>query len=239
MITRLAHFIVALTALLLSSCIDSHEEVWINGNGSGRAEITYVVPKSAAMTQGGKEGIRAVVEKQISLAEGLRDTQIEITEEGDRIKVFVRVAFDSVLKLSELTTGPAAEQMTPAAKHFSGETDIRYKGRDVQVTRKISPGRAMPGASFMPTSTWKGHQLRYTMHLPQAALHSNATRTENQGRTLIWEIPLADAISKPIITRFETRIPIPWWSLVILTLLVILSGWFLRRWMKRRLLARS
>jgi len=232
--SRLARFSVVLTALWLVSCIDSHEEVWIDGDGGGRAEITYIVPRSAVITQGGREGLRATVQKQIGATEGLRDTKIEITEENDRIRVFVSLAFDSVLKLSELATVETVAELPPAARHFAGETDIQVKGRDVRVTRTISPGKALPGSSFMPASRWNGHQLRYTIHLPQAVLNSNATRTENMGRTLIWEVPLADAISKPIVTSFETRIPIPWWAIAVLTSLVVLSVWLLLRWIKRR-----
>lgn len=232
--SRFVRFIIFLSALWLVSCIDSHEEVWIDGNGAGRAEITYLVPRAAVITQGGRDGLRATVEKQIGAAEGLRDTKIEITEENDRIRVFVSLAFDSVLKVSELVTAEALAELPPAARYFAGETDIQIKGRDVRVTRTISPGKALPGSGLLPVSEWKGHQLRYTIHLPQAVLDSNATRTENKGRTLIWEVPLADAISKPVVTRFETRIPIPWWAIAILTSLVVLSGWLLHRRIKRR-----
>jgi hypothetical protein len=232
--SRFAKSIIFLSALWLVSCIDSHEEVWIDGNGAGRAEITYMLPRSALITQGGRDGLHSTVEKLIGESKDLRDTKVEITEENDRIRVFVSLAFDSVLKVSELVTVEALAGLPPAARHFVGETDIKMEGRDVRVTRTISPGKALPGSGFMPASEWKGHQLRYTIHLPQAVVDSNATRTENKGRTLIWEVPLADAISKPVVTRFEARIPIPLWVIAILTFLVVLAGSLLHRRIKRR-----
>jgi hypothetical protein len=33
---------------------------------------------------------------------------------------------------------------------------------------------------------------------------------EDAGRTLIWDIPLAQAVKSPVITRFKMDMPIPW-----------------------------
>jgi hypothetical protein len=234
MLDKIPRFLAALAACLLASCIEGHEEVWIHADGSGRAEVTYLIPAKAAVARGGPDGFRQSIEKELAVIDGFRETKVEVTRQDERLRIFVSLAFDSALALRELTTAEGASALSPAARHFSGETDIRFKGLNVEVTRTMSPGKALPGAGFLPASNWQGRQLRYTMHLPQAVLASNATRVENHGRTLVWEIPLADAIAAPVVTRFETRVPIPWWAYAVLAGAVTVPlGWWLRRRMAR------
>jgi hypothetical protein len=61
----------------------------------------------------------------------------------------------------------------------------------------------------MPASSLEG-RLVTIMHLPAPASDSNATRTENRGRTLVWETPFATAVKSPVTYRFKMRAPLPW-----------------------------
>lgn len=64
--------------------------------------------------------------------------------------------------------------------------------------------------------------MTYIMHLPSVPMESNATRVENAGRTLVWDIPLSQALKSPVVTRFKMQIPIPWH--LVATIAVPLSG---------------
>jgi hypothetical protein len=200
-----------LLTLVLASCIDGKEEFWIEANGSGRAEITYDIPATAAAFSGGENGIRSQIQKLLDDAPKLTTRQVLVHTQKDRIIVKINIAYDSALDLIEIKDGTAIQQVPKAAQHLLGTIDFRLSGRTVHLTRTINPGKAIPGTFFIPKSQFAGRSLTYITHLPVPTESSNATRTENNGKTLIWEFPLASALQNPIVTRYQVKMPIPWW----------------------------
>ncbi|MFN9821119.1 MAG: hypothetical protein ACK56K_10530, partial [Akkermansiaceae bacterium] len=53
--------IACLVTLLVSSCLDSHEEVWINADASGKARVQLSLPTSAVVANGGEKEIRSMI----------------------------------------------------------------------------------------------------------------------------------------------------------------------------------
>ena len=104
-------------------------------------------------------------------------------------------------------------QLPSSANNLAGKVETAIIGRTIDFKRTISPGAAFPGSRFMPASNFRDHHLVYIIHLPLAAKESNATRTENNGKTLVWDFPLDQAIQKPVTTHFVAPIPIPHWVL--------------------------
>ena len=209
MFRRIALQICLLAACLFaSSCIDGKEEIWLDANGSGRAEFTYDVPSKAAALHGGATGVDELIS---SFLEGQPGATHTVTSEDGRLKVFVRLPFDSPQDLKNLASPEKAGTLPPSFKYFAGTIDIQRSGRTFEISRTVDPGKALPGARFIPKSQLVGRQLSYIIHLPIPAEESNATRTEDSNRTLIWEVPLAKGLSAPIATRFKAVIPIPGW----------------------------
>ena len=198
------------TAVALSSCIDGREEVWLEADGSGRSEISYTIPSTIATMQGGEEGIRKMINGFLKDTPEITSSDCEISEEEDRLRIKVRAAFDSALDLKEVAEGPSIGKLPSSASHLAGVVDVKIRGRTLDFSRSISPSKALPGSSFLPASQFESHRLVYIMHLPTVAFENNATRVENNGRTLIWDIALLDALKTPIVTRFQMEIPIPW-----------------------------
>lgn len=217
--------IVLLAACLLTSCIDCHEEIWLEADGSGHADISYTLPAAAAKFQGGEAGVRKQIEKFLAETKEIKSSACEVTTEGDRLKIRVRAAFDSALDLKEISSGGAMAELPSSATNLAGKVEVSVKGRTVDLSRTISPGAALPGAGFMPASTFEGHRLVYIIHLPMAAKESNATRTEDDGRTLIWDFPLAEAVRTPVTTQFSADIPIPRWMLIAAAPVALVVGW--------------
>lgn len=216
--------ILVAAACLLSSCIDGHEEIWLEANGSGRAEISYSLPKAAARFQGGEAGVSEMIGKFLADNPAIRSSSHRVSTEGDRLTVLVSATFDSALDLKKFATGPALKALPSSATALAGEVTIRTRGRTVDFERRIAPGSALPGAGLLPASTFEGRSLRYTIHLPVAPLESNATRTLNDGRTLVWDFPLADAIRTPFTTRFVANVPIPPWLLAAASALLLAAA---------------
>ncbi len=216
-------------AALLASCIDGREEVWVNADGSGRAEVSYSLPAAAARFQGGEAGVRRMIEGFLQDAPGISTSSCEVTTEGDRLKIRVRTTFDSALELKEISTGDAMGKLPSSATGLTGDFQVAVKGLSIDFARTITAGDALPGVGFIPVSQFKDRQLTYIFHLPQAATSSNATRTENSGRTLVWDFPLAQAIQGPVTTRFTAPIPLPRWAVFTTCILTAVIAIFAAR----------
>ena len=207
---------------LLASCIDGREEIWLNADGSGRAEVSYSLPAAAAKLQGGETGVQQMIEGFLKDTPAISASSCEVTTVGDRMHIRVRTSFDSALELKDISTGEALGKLPSSATGLTGDFKIDVHGLTVNFARTIKAGEALPGAGFIPVSRFKDRQLTYIIHLPQAATDSNATRTENSGRTLVWDFPLAVAIQGPVVTRFTAPVPLPRWAVVTVWILAAL-----------------
>ncbi len=211
---RFRHFIRLLaiaSACLLVSCIDGHEEIWLNADGSGHADVTYRIPSAAARFQGGESGLREMVGEFLKEAPGIKTSGYEVTSQDDRLNIHVQVAFDSALDLQEISKSDSIRNLPESATGLTGEIQVNVSGRSVVVERRIDLGKALPGSSLVPLSNWDGHGLTYIVHLPLAATESNASKVTDSGKTLEWNFPLAEAIKGPMTTRFVAPVPIPSW----------------------------
>ena len=201
---------------MLSSCIDGREEYWLARDGSGVAEVIYEVPAKVVALKGGDAGIQQLIENWIAGTPEVRREVCEVTTTGDRTRVHVRLAFDSALKLFELSksgSGSASPTLPSAFQHLVGTFDFRLHGRDVEFTRTVSPGKAFLNGLLLPKHETDGRRLVYTLHLPEPAIESNATQTLDGGKTLVWDRALADGLKQPLVTHLKARVPVPYWMI--------------------------
>ena len=203
------HAAVAAAALLAAACVDSREEYWIDSRGGGRAEITLTIPATALRLQGGEQGVTEMIDSFMREIPGVEMTHRGVETHGDRATVEIKLKFGSALDLAEFANSPALRELPSAVRQLTGMVDVSLSGRELSYTRSSHPGRVIPVVSLLPSSRFDG-RLVTIIHLPAAAKESNATRLENDGRTLVWDRPLADAMKAPLVTRFKMDIPIPW-----------------------------
>jgi hypothetical protein len=198
-------------AVLLVSCIDGREEIWLNADGSGRADITYDLPAAAAGFKGGEDGVRKMLGDFLKSTPALKNPTFEVTTHDGRLKIHVQTSFASALELKDLSKSSSMEKLPSSASGLTGYTTVNVDGLTVDFARTIDAGSALPGSFFLPASQFENRGLSYIIHLPGPAIDSDATRTEDEGRTLIWDFPLTQAIKGPVTTRFKARIPVPTW----------------------------
>lgn len=221
-------------ALVSASCIDSREEFWLEADGSGRAEIRISAPAAALAMKGGEDGVSRMIDDFVRNAPEIRDSSHQVRAEGDRAVIKLRIAFDSALDLVDLAQGPSAGALPDAAKHLAGDVKVGFKGRTLELERSASPGKALPGSAFLPAKTLAGHRMISIVHLPAPAFDHNATRVENGGRTLVWNVPLAEAVRKPVVSRFKMKVPLPLGLMGAIGAPVsLLALWGLVRWRRR------
>jgi hypothetical protein len=214
----ITRFLAIAAAGLLTSCIDGHEEIWLNADGSGRADATYSLPAAAASLQGGESGIHRMIEEFLRATPAISNSSCAVTTVGDRLKIRVQTRFDSALDLKDISASSAIKKLPSAAHGLAGEIKAEVRGLSVDFARTMRLGDALPGSQFIPASQLAGRNLTYIIHLPKAATDSNATRTEDSGRTLIWDFPLSEALQGPITTRLTAPIPIPIWAIATISI---------------------
>ncbi len=207
--------LLLLAGWLLTSCIDSHEEVWVEADGSGRAELRVSVPAAAAVFHGGENGVREMVREFLDSAPQLKNSSSSLSVHDGRMEVKVAASFDSPADLVKIPSGDSVRNLPGPAEGLAGSVEFHVEGRSFEVARTIHAGKALPGSMFMPASQTKGRSLVYIIHLPSPPRASNATRTENDGRTLVWDFPLATALKGPFTIGFEGKVPLPRWLLAL------------------------
>lgn len=212
-IRHLFRLLACAGCLLLFSCIDGHEEYWLEADGSGRALIRYDVPAAFAASMGGIAGIEEVLDRFIRETPTLTDATRQVTRREERLTVELKASFKSVVDLIDSVSGDSA--LVPAGvesplEPLIGKFDVRQQGLKVDFTRTVFPSKALPGSFFMPAAQLDGRHLVYILHLPTAARESNATRTEGDGRTLIWDQPFKGGAVKQLALRFKADLPLPW-----------------------------
>ena len=196
--------------LLLTSCIDLREELWVADDGSGHTEITCDLPASATRMHGGDTAMREKIDAFLLAAPVLTASRCEVVTAGNSTRIIIHASFDSAMDLQQIRSSPAFKRLPSGASHLAGEIRADVRGRTLDFTRTLSPSAALPGWSLLPASQLDGHHLVYIIHLPAPATQSNATSVSDAGRTLLWDMPLALALKAPFSNHFLMPIPIPW-----------------------------
>ncbi len=225
---------ILLVLLTLPSCLDSEEEVWINADSSGAGRITLTVPSAATSLHGGEAGVKKLAEDFLKSSPAFSTYLVETKTENRRTTVTAAFTFDNALDLLDPSLAENMENLPGGGSEFMGKTEIEFQGLNLAFSRRTELSKAIPGAIFFPKSQLTGHQVKTTIHLPKAATSHNATSTADAGRTLIWITPLATAMRQPVETNFTMPLPIPWLTIAVAALTILLLFSFLIHYLLRR-----
>lgn len=227
--------------LLLSGCFDVHEELWVNRDGSGKAELTYVIPASAVFMLGGTEGVEEKIRSMISRQPPLSLDALEVKETEDGVRISGTVSAKSMLSLLDLKKGESSRELPAAALDIAGNFDVRLQGLDIDLTRTVKVREALGLMSLaVGKEEREKRRLVCILHLPMPPEESNAMTIEDGGKTLKWETTLGDALKKPLVTHVRARMPIPtaaWYAAALLVVALIALGRMIWKWRKRALQA--
>lgn len=238
MTNRACRFLLALAVLLISSCLDGQEEFWFERDGSGRLEVEYQLPVFAVAAMGGEAKLENVVRDFFSKQKGIvLDDFVHEKSEAQSV-IRIKAHFDSVIELVKLfdtSAGESSGSLPDPMRKLLGNIVIVRDGMSVDFKRSIDPSGIIGSGLLAPSrEQMEGHHLHYTMHLPSKATSSNAHEVLDDGRTLVWRYPLAEALEHPVETNFIAPIPIPAWLCILLgcTLSVIL--WLIAKGVRKR-----
>lgn len=233
---------VLLACLVLASCFDIREEVWVHADGSGRAKFDYRFPDEALIPLGGKDRLEAKLRRTFENSENLELDRLELTENDGELHLSVGWKIDSMLELRELTESPAFQDLPPSSREFAGTFEMKIEGLEVDFRREMNLRDALGFTAFaIGPNQRRERTIEVVIHLPAAARRHDADRTADGGRTLIWDRTLGEALDTPLVTSFVAPIPLPWWIwaavIALLALLIALAFKLSRRFRDRKSLA--
>ncbi|MDP7307121.1 MAG: hypothetical protein QF405_05710 [Roseibacillus sp.] len=215
---RLLALLSILLPLLLVSCIEGEEEIWLEPDGSGRIEATYKMPTVVAQKIGEPDELVEILKKAAA-----RDPHIELTSVSHQTRrggVTLRFSgtFDDLRKLATFPErqlrDPAEPDKRVKAEVLFGETHLDISWRGISYDRKVDIGwllKSSPAAkSIMKVPALLGDSsFHYTLNLPTSTRQSNATTQSQDGHKLEWLFPLKDHVQEPMHLTAEGDLPLP------------------------------
>lgn len=219
---RAIHFLATvLGCLLLASCFDIREEVWIESDGSGRAELDYVVPTKALTLAGGRDDLEETIREVFDSEPDLNLDGLTFEPVGEDTAIRIRTSTDSMLSLLDVGDNELLQTLPQSASGFAGDFDVALKGLNLSFSRTVDLGNTLGVAALaIGGEQREKRRVRYVIHLPKAPTSHDAPETADRGRTLIWDLSLGEALDAPVTTSFRARIPLPLWAVALAIVLV-------------------
>jgi hypothetical protein len=205
-----------LTVGLLGGCIDYDEEMWLNGDLSGRVNMVIAVQEEIVKGALGLEkdlsetGVRRDVER----VPGVKLESFESFREAGKVIAKLRITFDSLEKITRHETTPG--ESTPLS--LLGAVTLREDGRKWLFERTLT---ALPetkakstGSDFLVKGLgsllFSKNHLSYKLHLPGEIITANSQRIDGKERTIEWNYTLAQAMREPPVMRAEWKKSFLW-----------------------------
>ncbi len=230
---------VSLTSLLLASCLDYREELWINGNGSGKlhALITIHSELGAPPVSGSDpDEVESQLREIFSAADGAAVESYQSYVDGKRRVYDFTVTFRDIRQLQ-----PAIVAGRENIGAIFGDFEItRIPDGKLAVKRVVNLGdhaaEAAPasGGNEFADSLGKAfgglvadamlgnYHLDYITHFPSEIVTANSPAVDRENHTVTWRHTLADASKGPLTMTAEIKRPGGWilWIFVALIALV-------------------
>lgn len=220
-----------LSIVVLSSCVEGDEEVWINDDASGYIVATYKLPKIALRQIGDPENFI----KALTLIDE-KEMMIEITQLSFEIKsgraIFhLEVKFDDARELLSITERNrslfSAETKTDPKYLDSilGDINFRFDGLTPAFDRLVIPNKIFPLMVNKRPKMLGSATFRYCIHMPTKVKDTNAHSISEDGKTVTWIFRLKNHFEDPISMKLRSERLLPNWTWPIITLILISLLW--------------
>ncbi len=230
--------ILALFVVMLSSCIDGDEEIFLHADGSARMIAIYSLP---AMIFSDEDA--AKLQQQIAEGIGGEKKVRLLTNKIERINgkqvITIEVETADLMELGDLMgqepDQKKEEKSGQVLDALLGDFIFRREGLAVGVNRKVD---LAPLLDQFVGEQWPSmlgdSEFRYTIHFPKAVKESNAHAVSNGGKTVKWVYQLGECKKTPIELDMVAPIPLPWWVYAGLGLVVLLLLWVIVKLLCRK-----
>ena len=220
---------LALVTVLLNSCIDGEEEVFVEANGSARVKAVYRVPGVIFSAEDAEE-LRGNVIEEVAKQKHLTLITNRVDKENGNRVVTIEIETDDMMalegSLAEHAPGVSPSKADKMLHAIMGNITVSLHGLSADFSREVDLGPLLRENLGKSSATILGDsEFRYIVHLPEAAGQSNAHFVENGGKTLKWAYKLRECAHKPILLKMMAPIPLPWWIYAVVIAAGLLIAW--------------
>ena len=209
-------------ALVLVSCIEGDEEIFVNADGSGKVKLVYKVP-ALLLDEQASVALTESVNQNVGGDKNLRLITNRVDQSDGQKLIVIEIEADDVMKLNlpeaDTCNGDYTESQSinildkiNILDAIIGKVGVKLQGLQTHIQRDVNlmpllKERFGEGA----LSGLGAAEFKYALHLPVPAQSTNAHEVENNGKTLKWTYRLSEMKEKPIQLLVTSRVPIPWW----------------------------
>ncbi len=240
MVAKLFRLFLILPILLLHSCIEGEEEIWIKGDGSGRLVAHYSLPSLALQQLGDPNDYVRAIKMIDEREDGIEVQKITFESKSGKAVLHLEATFKNamdLLKIADRNQSVFVEeaQADPAQLDaLSGTIEVGIDGLSPTFNRAVSLGPIFPSMVQKSPAMLGKSTFNYTIHLPAEAKETNAHEVSEDRLTVKWTFLLKEYVNRPMIMAVKTALPIPWWVLTILGAIVFMIAWIIWKRLQRR-----
>ncbi|MFA6619005.1 MAG: hypothetical protein WCT23_08065 [Candidatus Neomarinimicrobiota bacterium] len=192
--------LMIISLLLLTSCLEYREELWLENDLSGRVNFDIGLPMSTDM-----EDEEILDLSIVSLCDSVEGIDVNVYNTyilDNNTWIHVELSFENILLLNEI------ENKWFGKFYILDEKDSRTLKRLITMSDTISV-RSGQIANVLKYAMLGQYSWIYTMHFPDELYEVNAhiARTDTLSNTAVWEYNLASLINeqKTMMGRYRQR----------------------------------
>ncbi|HEY2343735.1 MAG TPA: hypothetical protein VGH90_11915 [Chthoniobacteraceae bacterium] len=224
---RALSLLAACLALLLGGCLDYDEEMWLEGDLSGHAVLTFSIPDQPLITDEiskriNEDSIRQNLEK----VPGVKMEKFESFHDSGKFGARISIRFDSVEKLSSFSVSPS--DAAPVAPF--GTITVRRENGHVFLERTLATLPEMKGKGAVAQKflgvLLGSNFLDYKLHLPGEPVTSNSGHVSASDHLVEWKFTLGQALREPTVMRVEWKNSSHWKMIAVIIIAIVGAGLF-------------
>ena len=217
-----------LPLVILHSCIEGEEEIWIDGDGSGKLRAHYRIPSIALKQLGEPEDFIRAIKLVDEAEEGIEVQNVTFEIIKGKGVFHLEATFENALDLLEISDRnrsvfvEEAEADPEQLDALTGDINMGIEGIHVNFTRAVSLGPVFPSMVQRSPTMLGPSAFSYTIHFPAEVIETNAPNISEDRRTVSWEFLLKNYVDQPMLMTAKTKLPIPWWAWAVLAALLLM-----------------
>ncbi|MCB1088422.1 MAG: hypothetical protein KDM63_15345 [Verrucomicrobiae bacterium] len=237
-------------ALLLTSCLDYREELWINGDASGKIHATIAINSElGAPTDGGSgqpDQIEAQLRELFAVTDGAKVESYQTFVDGKKRIWDFTVSFKDLrllkpavitgknnigavfgdFEIEKIPDGKLAVKRTVSLSEPPRQSDDTpanppQDSPSSNDTNTLGNAVGKLMGGLLANSMFSGYHLDYTTHFPTEVVSANSPSIDRDTNTVSWRFPLAEASQHPVTMTAEIKRPGGWLLWLFIAILVV------------------
>ena len=194
--------LLILPFLLVLSCIEYEEEMWVNKDGSGKIKMKISMPQFLAEYDTEGEGISSFdeenVKKKIEEIDGLTLIESKSYEENEKNVIEMVVKFDS-FEILEKANEEEDNQLFIGDIKMEKDEDDRIVFKRTISMEDSSKSEADKESEKLMAAMLGQYKFSYMVHFPNKVIEANTSddNIDQKSNTVKWTFSLASIISAP------------------------------------------